>query len=127
MPGFDANEILGNLINGMVKMGESVQIIREPIETHGKIIIPAVVANVGLGAGGGGMRSGEGNEEGNGGGGGGGMILTPVFLVVDDKGERLITVPDTISAVSGPVINKIKEMAEGFLAGKEKKEEASKK
>jgi uncharacterized spore protein YtfJ len=124
MPGFDANETLGTMVNGIIKVAESVQIIREPIETNGKIIIPAVVAKMALGAGGGsGKRSGEKDEEGSGSGGGGGMTLTPVFLIVDDKGERLITVPDTISAASGQVINKIKEMAETFFAGKDKQKE----
>ncbi len=124
MPGFDTNEILGTMVNGIVKVAESVQIIRQPIETNGKLIIPAVIAKVGLGAGGGsGKRSGGEDEEGSGSGGGGGMTLTPVFLIVDEKGERLITVPDTISAASGQVINKIKEMAENFFAGKDKQKE----
>ena len=124
MPGLDANEILGTMVNGIVKVAESVQIIREPIEKNGKIIIPAVVAKMALGAGGGsGKRSGGKDEEGSGSVGGSGMTLTPVFLIVDDKGERLITVPDAISAASGQIVNKIKEMAENFFAGREKQKE----
>lgn len=117
MPGFDANEILGTMLNGIVKVAESVPIIRDPVESHGKTIFPAVIAKVGLGAGGkSGRSSGDRDEEGS--GGGGGMTLTPVFLIIDDQGERLITVPDTITAASGLVINQIKEMAGEIFSGK---------
>ncbi|MBI1823283.1 MAG: hypothetical protein HY200_04120 [Nitrospirae bacterium] len=124
MAGFDTNEILGTLMTGIAKVAETVQIIREPIETNGKMIIPAIVAKVALGAGGGsGKRMGGGGEEGMGNGGGGGMTLTPVFLVIDEKGERLVTVPDALSAASGQVIHKIKEMAESFFSGKSQQKE----
>jgi uncharacterized spore protein YtfJ len=74
-----------------------VQVIGEPVNIEGKVIIPAVVARVGFGAGGGGGTSPAEDEaeraEGSGGGGGGAAVMTPVFLIVDDDGERLLTVP----------------------------------
>ena len=106
MSGFDANETVNALLNGISKLGETLRVIRDPIQAGDKLIIPAVVARMGVGAGGGsGRRPGERDDAhagtGSGGGGGGGLILTPVFLIVDAAGERLITVPNTLGATSG--------------------------
>jgi uncharacterized spore protein YtfJ len=101
MADFDANEMVTNLMNGISKLGDSVQVIREPITAGNKVIIPAVVAHMGVGAGqGGGRDSAAGAESRTGGGGGGGMVLTPVFLIVDEQGERLVTVPNTFSSAT---------------------------
>lgn len=125
MAGFDANELINTLMGGVVKFGESVEIIRSPIEIGGKVVIPAVVARIGVGAGGGGGKRGrEVAEEGggDGGGGGGGMTLTPVFLVVDAQGERLITVPGPLGSASD-LIESIKGAAERIFS-KSKKADA---
>jgi len=110
MSGFDVGQTLGDIVDGLVKVSESVKVIGEPIEAAEKVIIPAVMVRLGFGAGGGsGSRASEereGSEEGVGGGGGGGMMLSPIFLVVDSEGERLITVPgvaDIASAALGKV------------------------
>lgn len=107
MSGFDANEMVSALLGGLSKMGETLNVIREPIQAGDKLIIPAVVARMGVGAGGGsGRRAGHGDggeggrDVGSGGGGGGGLMLSPVFLIVDAAGERLITVPNAVSATS---------------------------
>ncbi|MEA3401347.1 MAG: spore germination protein GerW family protein [Armatimonadota bacterium] len=102
MAEFDAGAFMKDIVSGLASISESVKVIGEPVEAAGKTIIPAVVARVAFGAGGGGGSSptdkeGE-REKGAGGGGGGGAMLTPVFLVVDEEGERLLTVPSGLSS-----------------------------
>jgi uncharacterized spore protein YtfJ len=104
--GFDVGQTVAGIVDGLVKVSESVKVIGEPIEAAGKVIIPAVVVRVAFGAGGGSgisksSEEDEGTDEGGGGGGGGGVTLMPVFLVVDAEGERLITVPSTAATVLG--------------------------
>lgn len=97
MADFDIGSFMKDIVSGLATLSESVQVIGQPVEVGGKIVIPAVVTRMGFGAGGGAGSSpcaddsGE-RESGSGGGGGGGVTMTPVFLVVDDEGERLLTV-----------------------------------
>ena len=122
MARFDPNEMVGTLMGGVAKFGESVEIIRSPIEVGNKVIIPAVVARLGVGAGGGSGKRGHGSdEEGSGGGGGGGMTLTPVFLIVDAHGERLVTVPNSLASASD-ILDTVK-VAAGKIFGSKKKAE----
>ena len=97
MAEFDAASFMKDVVSGLGALTESVKVIGEPVSIEGKVIIPAVVARVGFGAGGGsGTSAGEAEGEedsGSGGGGAGAAVMTPVFLVVDDEGERLLTVP----------------------------------
>src|SRR5215471_522690 len=124
MAPFDPNEMVGTLMGGVAKFGESVEIIRSPIEVGNKVVIPAVVARLGVGAGGGsGKRRHGSDEEGSGGGGGGGMTLTPVFLVVDAQGERLVTVPNSLASASD-ILDTVKDAA-GKIFGKKKESAAS--
>ena len=51
--GFDVGQTVAGIVDGLVKVSESVKVIGEPIEAAGKVIIPAVVVRVGFGAGGG--------------------------------------------------------------------------
>jgi uncharacterized spore protein YtfJ len=109
-------------MNGIAKLGDAVQVIREPITAGNKVIIPAVVAHIGVGAGGGSGRretaqSEGGPRTGSGGGGGGGMTLSPVFLIVDEQGERLITVPTGLGSASA-VVEKLSEVAGSMFARK---------
>jgi uncharacterized spore protein YtfJ len=97
MADFDIGSFMQNIVSGLATLSESVQVIGEPVEVGGKVVIPAVVTRMGFGAGGGAGSSPCGTEEGerdqgSGGGGGGGVTMTPVFLVVDDDGERLLTI-----------------------------------
>ena len=124
MAPFDPNEMVGTLMGGVAKFGESVEIIRSPIEVGNKVIIPAVVARLGVGAGGGSGKRGHGSDEvGSGGGGGGGMTLTPVFLVVDAQGERLVTVPNSLASASD-ILDTVK-VAAGKIFGNKKKGESA--
>lgn len=113
MSQFDASSLLKDVVTGLVTLSESMKIIGEPVEAGGKVVIPAVVARVGFGAGGGAGSTGGSEEEeqaeqGAGGGGAGGAMMTPVFLVVDEEGERLLTVPGGLSA-AGSLLEKAKE------------------
>jgi uncharacterized spore protein YtfJ len=115
MTEFDAVEMVSTLMGGITKVGEAIQLVREPITVGSKVVIPAVVARLAVGAGGGsgrreGMSTDEHPKTGGGGGGGGGITLSPVFLVVDETGERLITVPDAVGSASA-VIEKLTEVA----------------
>ena len=124
MSEFNVGETVGGIVDGLVKVAESVTVIGEPIEAAGKVIIPAVLTRVGFGAGGGGGTAPahlqeEGEEEasvasGSGGGGGGGLLLTPIFLVVDAEGERLITVPG-VTDIASAAVSKVREALDRVL------------
>lgn len=98
MADFDIGGFMKDVVGGLATLSESVKVIGQPVEVGDKVVIPAVVARMAFGAGGGAGSSpaedGESREResGSGGGGGGGIQMTPVFLVVDDEGERLLTV-----------------------------------
>ena len=110
MADFDAEAVLTQISAGLTKFSESVKVIGEPIEAAGKVVIPAVVARTGFGAGGG--------------GGGGAVMMTPVFLIVDAEGERLLTVPNVPPCLSSAV-DSIKSVMDSLKArrGKEDKPE----
>lgn len=101
MSEFNVASFMKDVVSGLTTLTDSVRVIGEPVSIEGKVIIPAVVARVGFGAGGGsGTSSGEAEGEedsGSGGGGAGAATMTPVFLIVDDEGERLLTVPGPIA------------------------------
>jgi len=116
-------------VAGMTEFAESTKVISEPVEAAGKTIIPAVVVRVGLGAGGGlgGKKSEEaGQGEHGGGGGGGGMVtMTPVFLIVDSEGERLLTIPKEPGPVSS-IVDSIRDIADAVTQARPaKKDEES--
>ncbi|HEY3398157.1 MAG TPA: spore germination protein GerW family protein [Armatimonadota bacterium] len=126
MADFDAGTVLAQVSNGLTKFAESVKVIGDPVEAAGKVIIPAIVARVAFGAGGGSGTAAEGTTEGvkeghamgGAGGGGGGITLSPVFLIVDAEGERLLTVPDAASAVTH-VVDKIKAAVQAVTKSRE--------
>jgi uncharacterized spore protein YtfJ len=129
MTEFNAVEMVSALMGGITKMGDAVQLVREPITVGSKVVIPAVVARLAVGAGGGSGRregpSADGHPKtGGGGGGGGGVTLTPVFLIVDESGERLVTVPNTVDSASS-VIEKLTEVAGSVLSHQRSKRGAS--
>ncbi len=96
MSGFDTEKLLDSIAASMASLSESINVIGEPLEAAGKVVIPAVNVRVGFGAGGGSAATSTTDQDSSpegGGGGGGGMTLTPLFLVVDAEGERILTVP----------------------------------
>ena len=125
MSEFDPNEMVNNILAGMSKVGEALQVIREPVRAGDKVIIPALVARVGAG-GGSGRRPGEAaggadGKPGNGGGGGGGMTISPVFLIVDALGERLITVPGALDSASNAIETLVDAVGAVFSRGRRDK------
>jgi uncharacterized spore protein YtfJ len=119
MADFDAGAILGEISGALSKFSESVKVIGEPIEAAGKVIIPAVVARTAFGAGGG--FGGKASEKGSGAGGGGGVTLSPVFLIVDKEGERLLTVPGGGCGVTS-LVDTIKSAIDNLKPKAEKEE-----
>jgi len=121
MAEFDIASFMKDVVTGLATITESVQVIGEAVEAQGKVIIPAVVARVAFGAGGGsgtGPSDTEGERgEGTGGGGGGGAVLTPVFLVVDEQGERLHTVPGPLGIASS-IIERAKNTVDRIMPRK---------
>lgn len=122
---FDLAVVLEQVSGSLTKFSESLNVIGEPIQVGEKIVIPAVVARAGFGAGGGSgtcpSKEGEPSAGGSGGGGGGGVLLTPIFLVVDSEGERLLTVPGAAD-VATTAVEKIKETVTGIFSRRGKKE-----
>jgi len=114
MAEFHFEDSLGGLVEGLSKLSESVHVVGTPIQAGDKLIIPATVVRAGFGAGGGGgqkaPKDAEAAEIGSAGGGGGFLLLTPVFLIVDSEGERVISV-STPSGVADSIVDKIKEAA----------------
>ncbi|HLH09187.1 MAG TPA: spore germination protein GerW family protein [Terriglobales bacterium] len=65
-------------------------IFGDPVEAHGRTIIPVARVQFGFGAGSGGGATGEGSErkrQGEGGGGGGGVLCLPLGIVEISAGE----------------------------------------
>jgi len=130
MSEFDPNQMVNSILGGMSKVGETIQVIREPVRAGDKLIIPAVVARMGVGAGGGSGRrpaetGGADGQQGGGGGGGGGMTISPVFLIVDAQGERLITVPGALSSASAAIESLGEVVGAAFSRGRRGKPAAN--
>jgi uncharacterized spore protein YtfJ len=128
MADFDIGSFMKDIVSGLSTLTESVQVIGEPVEVGGKVVIPAVVTRMGFGAGGGSGSSpaetdqpGE-RESGSGGGGGGGMTMTPVFLVVDDDGERLLSVPGPFDRACS-VVEQAKQALDRVIPRKESQDD----
>lgn len=118
MADFDAGSFMEDIVSGLTTLTQSVNIIGQPVEMAGKVIVPAVVAKIGFGAGGGsGKSADEEANEGSGGGGGGGAVMTPVFLIVDEDGERLLTVPGPLDRAS-TVFEKAKDALDRIMPRK---------
>jgi len=127
MADFDIGSFMKDVVSGLATLSESVNVIGEPVEVGGKVIIPAVMTRVGFGAGGGsgsspveGEQPGE-QESGSGGGGGGGVTMTPIFLVVDEDGERLLTVSSPLDRACS-VFEKAKEALDRAIPSKKAEE-----
>ncbi len=83
-------EILKGVVGELREISKSETIIGKPLTVGDKTVIPVVKISVGFGAGGG---QGEDDKRGSGfgGGGGGGAKIEPAaFIIMDDKGVRLL-------------------------------------
>lgn len=82
-------ESLEALVSHLENMVQSKTVVGDPIESHGKTIIPLISVRAGFGAG-----DGEGNEPrhgtGKGQGGGAGLSITPAaLLIIDQDGTQV--------------------------------------
>ncbi len=82
-------ESIEAMVSHLENMIQVKTVVGDPIESHGKTIIPLLSVRLGFGAGG-----GEGNDPqkgvGKGDGGGAGMNLSPAaLLVIDDSGVQV--------------------------------------
>lgn len=125
MADFDAASFMKDIVSGLTTLTQSVNVIGQPVEMAGKVIVPAVVAKIAFGAGGGsGKSNDEDANEGSGGGGGGGAVMTPVFLIVDEAGERLLTVPGPLDRAS-TVFEKAKDALDRIMPRKQAADDLS--
>jgi len=118
MSEFNLSDALRDVANAVMQAANSVRVIGEPVVAGEKTVIPAVVTRIAFGAGGGGGTGGESEQScsGSGGGGGGGVMLTPVFLIVDAEGERLLTVPGGLGC--GSVLERVRGALDRVLPSK---------
>lgn len=84
-------EILTALSERFATTGKVQSVFGDPIEAHGKTIIPVASVKYGLGAGGGGENKSNSEDAVGGSGGGGGVKVTPLGVIeVTDAGTRFI-------------------------------------
>jgi uncharacterized spore protein YtfJ len=101
----DPKEILTTLADRFSITGKVQNVFGEPIEAHGRTIIPVARVNYGLGAGGGGENKSGTDDAIGGSGGGGGVKVTPIgVLEVTEAGARFVRFFDP-------------QMATGLIAG----------
>ncbi|MFZ0792600.1 MAG: spore germination protein GerW family protein [Candidatus Korobacteraceae bacterium] len=101
----DPKEILTALADRFSITGKVQNVFGEPIEAHGKTIIPVARVQYGLGAGGGGENKSGADDAVGGSGGGGGVKVTPIgVLEITEAGARFVRFFDP-------------QMATGLIAG----------
>jgi len=87
----DPKEILTTLSDRLAATGKVQNVFGEPMEAHGRTIIPVARVQYGLGAGGGGENKTNPEDAVGGAGGGGGIGVIPVGVIeVTDSGTRFI-------------------------------------
>ncbi len=101
----DPKEMLSTLVDRFAVTAKVQNVFGEPIETHGKTIIPVARVSYRLGAGGGGENKSD-SEDAVGGGGGGGVVqAVPAGVVeITEAGARFVRFFDP-------------QMAAGLVAG----------
>src|SRR5580700_5900375 len=101
----DPKEMLATIVDHFAVTAQVQNVFGDPIESHGKTIIPVASVCYRLGAGGGGGADTE-SEKVNGGGGGGGIVrATPIGVVeITEAGARFVRFFDP-------------QMATGLVAG----------
>lgn len=87
----DPKEILTSLADRFSTTGKVQNVFGEPIESHGRTVIPVARVKYGLGAGGGGENKSEAVDAVGGSGGGGGVQVVPLGVIeITDAGTRFI-------------------------------------
>ena len=111
-------EVLKGVVGELKEIANSETIIGEAITIGDKTVIPVIKLSVGFGAGGG---EGETNKVGSGfgGGGGGGARIEPAaFIIMDEKGIKLLSAGkgkwDTIIEAIPGIASKIGSFAKNL-------------
>jgi uncharacterized spore protein YtfJ len=101
----DPKEMLEAIVDRFAVTAQVQNLFGDPVESHGKTIIPVARVSYRLGAGGGGGADSD-SEKVNGGGGGGGVVkATPIGVIeITEAGARFIRFFDP-------------QMATGLIAG----------
>ncbi len=87
----DPKELLTSMAERFATTGKVQNVFGEPIEAHGRTIIPVARVQYGLGAGGGGENKSQAEDAVGGSGGGGGVKVAPIGVIeVTDTGTRFI-------------------------------------
>ena len=127
-------EVLKGVVGELKEIANSQTIIGEAITVGDKTVIPVIKVSVGFGAGGG---QGESEKVGGGfgGGGGGGAKIEPAaFIIMDEKGIKLLMagkggkwdqIIDAIPAITNKIGKWVKDVAakdDGDESGEEAEE-----
>lgn len=118
----------GGIITGLLdRVTESAgvdAVYGEPVEAHGRTVVPVAKVAYGFGAGSGTggdaeeRDDGEGPHESTGSGGGGGVAASPVGVVeVSDEGTRFVRFDDRRRVAVGAVLG----LALGYLLGRRRR------
>jgi len=83
----DPKEILITLADRFSTSGKVQTVFGEPIDAHGRTIIPVARVSYGLGAGGGGENKSQSEDAIGGSGGGGGVDICPIGVLEVSEGE----------------------------------------
>jgi uncharacterized spore protein YtfJ len=87
----DPKEILTALSDRFSTTGRVQTVFGEPIQAHGRTILPVASVKYGLGAGGGGENKSQSDDAVGGSGGGGGVKVTPIgVLEITEAGTKFI-------------------------------------
>jgi uncharacterized spore protein YtfJ len=84
-------EVLKGVVGELREIANSQTIIGDAITVGDKTVIPVIKVSVGFGAGGGQGEAGDKGQGFGGGGGGGAKIEPAAFIIMDDKGIKLLS------------------------------------
>lgn len=84
-------EVLKGVVGELKEIANSQTIIGDPITAGDKTVIPVIKISIGFGAGGGQSETDKVGSGFGGGGGGGARIEPAAFIIIDDKGIKLLT------------------------------------
>ncbi len=122
-------DVLKGVVSELREIVQSETIVGEAITVGDKTVIPVIKVSVGFGAGGG---QGEASDQGSGfgGGGGGGARVEPAaFIVLDEKGVKILSTGkgkwETLVDVIPDIANKVSSLAKKVKTAVDDKEHKS--
>ncbi len=111
-------EVLKGVVGELREIAKSETIIGEAITVGDKTVIPVIKVSVGFGAGGGQGEAGDKGGGFGGGGGGGARIEPAAFIIMDEKGIKLLSAGkgkwDTIIEAIPGIAGKVGDFAKKF-------------